>query len=111
MDTINTLPIYRVIGGVFYLYNGGLNMKTTLKQAVQKLCGNDKNLATLKYYLKNSLRNTGSQNVELEEGEVIEVQDGFVTISFTWDNIGAVNNLTNKYVDIINPKNAFEVFD
>lgn len=86
-------------------------MKVTLKKAVQLLCGTDKKLNLLKYYLKCSLNNTGNGNLELEEGEVIEIQDGFVTISFTWDMISAVNNLTNKYVDLLTPENAFEVFD
>ena len=44
-------------------------------------------------------------------GEVIEIQDGFVTISFTWDMISAVNNLTNEYVDLTTPEKAFKVFD
>ena len=86
-------------------------MNTTLKKAVQVFCGNDKKLSLLKYYLKRSLHNTGSGNLVLEEGEVIEIQDGFVTISFTWDMISAVNNLTNKYVDFTTPENAFDVFD
>lgn len=86
-------------------------MKTTLKKAVQTFCGNDKKLSLLKYYLERTLYNTRSGNLILEEGEVIEIQDGFVTISFTWDMISAVNNLTNKYVDLTTPENAFEVFD
>ena len=86
-------------------------MNITLKKAVHTFCGNDKKLSLLKYYLKRSLHNTGSDNLVLEEGEVIEIQDGFVTISFTWDMISAVNNLTNKYVDLTIPENAFEVFN
>lgn len=86
-------------------------MNTTLKKAVQAFCGNDKKLSLLKYYLKRSLHNTRNGNLVLEEGEVIEIQDGFVTISFTWDMISAVNNFTNKYVDLTTPENAFEVFD
>lgn len=86
-------------------------MNTTLKKAVQTFCGNNKKLFLLKYYLKKSLHNTGSENLVLEEGEVIEIQDGFVKISFTWDMISAVNSLTNKYVDLMTPENAFDVFD
>lgn len=86
-------------------------MKVTLKKAVQLLCSDKEELKLLKYYLKRSLQNTGTQNIELEEGEVIEIQDGLVTISFTWDMISAVNNLTNKYVDLLTPQNAFDVFD
>lgn len=86
-------------------------MKTTLKKAVQLLCSNNEKLSLFKYYLKRSLHNTESGNIVLEEGEVIEIQDGFVTISFTWDMISAVNNITNKYVDLMTPENAFEVFD
>ena len=86
-------------------------MEITLKKAVQKFCGDDEKLKLLKYYLKRSLHNTGSGNLVLEEGEVIEIQDGFVTISFTWDMISAVNNITNKYVDLMTPENAFDVFD
>lgn len=85
--------------------------KIRLKQAVNKFCGNDERLSTLKYYLKNSLRDTQSGDIVLEEGEVIEIQYGFVTISFTWDMISAVNNITNKYVDLTTPENAFDVFD
>lgn len=86
-------------------------MKVTLKQAVNMLCGDYKSTSTLKYYLRKSLRNTGMGNTVLYDGEVIEVQDGFVTISFTWDMISAINNLTNKYVDLTCPENAFIVFD
>lgn len=86
-------------------------MKTTLKKAVDVFCGKDKKLSTFKYYLKRSLKNTGYQNLELIEGEVVEIQDGFVTICFTWDTISAVNNITHKYCSITNPENAFEVFD
>lgn len=86
-------------------------MKTTLKKAVNVMCGDNKDFSLFKYYLKRSLHNTGSGNIVLEEGEVIEIQDGFVTISFTWDMISAVNNFTNKYVDLMTPENAFEVFD
>ena len=87
------------------------NQKMTLKKAVQIFCANDRKLSTFKYYLKRSLKNTGSQDLELVEGEVIEIQDGFVTICFSWDMISAVNNITHKYCDIINPESAFEVFD
>lgn len=86
-------------------------MEITLKKAVQAFCKDDEKLRLLKYYLKRSLHNTGSGNLVLREGEVIEIQDGFVTISFTWDMISAVNNLTNKYVDLMTPENAFDVFD
>lgn len=86
-------------------------MNTTLKKAVQTFCGNDENLSLFKYYLERSLQATESCNIVLEEGEMIEIQDGFVTISFTWDMISAVNNLTNEYVDLTTPENAFEVFD
>lgn len=86
-------------------------MNITLKKAVNLFCGDDKSLSLFKYYIKRSLHNTGSGNLVLEEGEVIEIQDGFVTISFTWEMISAVNNITNKYVDLITPENAFDVFD
>ena len=86
-------------------------MEITLKKAVQKFCGNDEKLSMFKYYLKQSLHNTGYGNLVLREGEVIEIQDGFVTISFTWDMTSAVNNITNKYVDLSTPENAFDVFD
>ena len=86
-------------------------MKKTLKQVVQELVPSGEKFASLKYHLKRSLQNTGEQKTVLEESEVIEVQDGFVTISFTWDMISAVNNLTNKYVDLTIPEKAFDVFD
>ena len=86
-------------------------MEVTLKKAVHLMCGNDKRLSLFKYYLKRSLRNVGCGNLVLREGEIVEFQDGFVSIVFTWDMISAVNNLTNEYVDLINPEKAFEVFD
>ena len=86
-------------------------MEITLKKAVQTFCGNDKKLSMFKYYLKRSLHNTVYGNLVLREGEVVEIQDGVVTISFTWEMISAVNNLTGKYVDLITPENAFDVFD
>ena len=86
-------------------------MEITLKKAVDLLCGDYKNTQTFKYYLRKSLNNTGTSKEVLKEDEVVEVQDGFVTISFTWDMISAVNNITNKYVDLTCPEFAFEVFD
>lgn len=86
-------------------------MEITLKKAVDLLCGDYKNTQTLKYYLRKSLNNTGTSKEVLKEDEVVEVQDGFVTISFTWDMISAVNNITNKYVDLTCPQFAFDVFD
>lgn len=86
-------------------------MKITLKKLVNELLGNKKELQTYKYYLKRTLQYNNYQNIVLYKGEVVEVQDGVVTISFSWDNISAVNNLTNLYVDIHMPDNAFNVFD
>lgn len=86
-------------------------MDITLKKAVDLLCDDYKHTQTFKFYLRRALRNTGTSKEVLTEGEVIEVQDGFVTISFTWDMISAVNNITNKYVDLTCPEFAFEVFD
>ena len=86
-------------------------MNTTLKKAVQTFCGDNKKLSLLKYYLKRSLQNTRSGNIVLEEGEVVEIQDGFVTICFTWDMISAVNNITHEYVDLTTSENAFIVFN
>ncbi len=86
-------------------------MKATLKQVVNELCGNDPKTRLFKYYLRRSLHNTESSKLILEEIGVQEIQDGFVTISFTWDNISAVNNLTNAYVDLTCPDKAFEGFD
>lgn len=86
-------------------------MDITLKKAVDLLCGDYKNTQTFKFYLRRALRDTGTSKEVLKEGEVIEVQYGYVTISFTWDMISAVNNITNKYVDLTCPEFAFEVFD
>lgn len=86
-------------------------MKMTLKKIVQIFCAKDRTLSTFKYFLKRSLKNTGMQDFELVEGGAIEIQDGFVTICFSWDMISAVNNITHKYCDLINPENAFDVFD
>lgn len=86
-------------------------MEITLKKAVQKFCGNKKELSMFKYYLKRSLQNTGYQKLVLREGEVIEIHDEAVTISFTWDMISAVNIITHKYVDLTIPERASEVFD
>ena len=86
-------------------------MEVTLKKAVKLFCENDESLSTFKYYLKNSLRKTQSGDVILKEGEIIEVQDENITITFTWDMISAVNNITNKYVDLTTPENAYDVFN
>lgn len=85
--------------------------EVTLKKAVEKMCGTKKCYQLLKYYLKRSLRNTGTQKLILREADAIEIQDGFVTISFTWDMISAVNNITHKSTDLCIPETAFEVFD
>lgn len=86
-------------------------MNITLKEAVKAFCKGRNDLGLFAYYVKRSLTNTRNNNTILKEGEVVEIQDGFVTISFTWDMISAVNNLTNKYVDLTTPEKAFEVFD
>lgn len=72
-------------------------MNTTLKNAVDKLCSNP----TLWQVLRDILMDTGSEYLILEEGEVIEVQSGDITISFTWDMITAVDNKTNRCIDLI----------
>lgn len=86
-------------------------MNRKLKDAVKKFFADNKKYNLFEYYLESSLRNTESGDLVLEEGEVIEIQDGFVTICFTWDMISAVNNITNEYVDLTTPENAFIVFN
>lgn len=61
-------------------------------------------------YIHQALRDTNNKYTKLQEGEVIEVQWQDVTISFTWDMISAVNNISNDYCDIIDAKNVFKVF-
>lgn len=85
--------------------------QVTLKDCVKAFCLNKKDCECFKYYLKRSLQNTGNQKTILREGECVEIVDGLVVISFTWDNITATNMLTHKYVDMMCPENAFEVFD
>lgn len=86
-------------------------MQVTLKKAVQLFCTDKKELSLFKYYLKRSLLNTGKQNEVLTESEPVEVQDGVVTIVFTWDNIYAINNISGKYCDLTHTEDTFEVFD
>ena len=86
-------------------------MKVTLKEAVEKFCTNEEKYGLLRYYLENALKCDKNADLVLEEGEVIEIQDGFVTICFTWDMISAVNNITDEYVDLTTPENAFIVFN
>ena len=86
-------------------------MRISLKKAVDKLFESVPNAETFKYFVKRTLQQRGYGRVMLEEGQVIEIQDGFVTVVFTWDMISAVNNLTNEYVDLLSPRNAFKVFD
>lgn len=85
--------------------------KITLKKALYKMCAGNEKLLTFKYFIKCSLRNTESGNIILREGDVVEIQDGVITISFTWDMISVVNNITHKYADLIYPEKIFEVFD
>ena len=80
-------------------------MKTTLKNAVDKLCSNP----TLWQVLHDILMDTISEDLILEEGEAVEVQTGDITISFTWDMISAVDNKTNDFVDLMTMKTDEEV--
>ena len=86
-------------------------MRVTLREAVNKFCGKNKELELFKYYLKRSLTNTKSGRIMLGEIEPIEVVDGVVTIVFTWDNVYAINHLNNKYCDLTHTEDVFEVFD
>lgn len=86
-------------------------MKVTLKEAVNKFLPDEVDKGLFRYYLEKSLSNTKSEDIELEEGEVVEIQYGFVTVCFAWDMISAVNNITNEYVDLTTPENAFIVFN
>ena len=72
-------------------------MKTTLINAVDKMCKNP----TLWQVLRDILMDTDSEDIILEETEVVELQVGDITISFTWDMITAVNNKTNRCIDLI----------
>lgn len=85
-------------------------MQTTLKKAVQLLIPNDEKHDIFRYYVKQALIRTGNQGTVLREGEVVEVTRNDVTISFMWDNISAVNNITHEYADIMNCENATKVF-
>lgn len=86
-------------------------MKVTFKQAVNKMCGDEERLSTFKFHLKQALRRTESGNLILREGDVAEIQDGLVTISLTWENISAINNITGAYCDLIYPEDADKVFN
>lgn len=67
--------------------------KCTLKKAVKVLCQNNKALA---YHLKQFLRESLHGDDILVEGEVVEVTYNNITVSFTWDYITCVDNLTNN---------------
>ena len=67
--------------------------KCTLKKAVKVLCQNNKALA---YYLKQFLHESLHADDILTEGEVVEVTYNNITVSFTWDYITCVDNLTNN---------------
>lgn len=80
-------------------------MKTTLVNAVDKLCTNP----TLWQALRDILMDTNSEDAVLEEGQAVEVQVGDITISFTWDMISAVDNRTNDFIDLMTMKTDEEV--
>lgn len=67
--------------------------KCSLKKAVKVLCQNNKALA---YYLKQFLRESLHADDVLTEDEVVEVTYNNITVSFTWDYITCVDNLTNN---------------
>ena len=83
----------------------------TLKNATNKLCIPLKDLSVFRFYIKRALFRTGNLNTILKEGEVVEIQCEDVTISFTWDMISAVNNITHEYVDLMTYWNVLKVFD
>ena len=82
-------------------------MKTTLVNAVDKLCDNP----TLWQALRDILMDTNNEDAILEEGQAVEVQVGVITISFTWDMITVVNNKTNDCIDLMSMKTDIEVLD
>ena len=67
--------------------------KCSLKKVVKVLCQNNKALA---YYLKQFLRESLHADDVLTEGEVVEITYNDITVSFTWDYITCVDNLTNN---------------
>lgn len=69
------------------------NNKCSLKKAVEVLCQNNKALA---YHLKQFLRESLHGDDILTEGEVLEITYNYITVSFTWDYITCVDNLTNN---------------
>lgn len=83
-------------------------MKTTLYKAVTML---SKNNSALQKELYDILDYTDTENIILEEGGVVEIQVGEITISFTWDMITAVNNITNDFIDLTSIKTDNEVSD
>lgn len=68
------------------------NNKCSLKKVVKLLCQNNKTLA---YYLKKFLRKSLCVDIDLFEGDTLEVTYNNITVSFTWDYITCVNNETN----------------
>ena len=66
--------------------------KCSLKKVVKLLCQNNKILA---YYLKKFLRESLCVDIDLFEGDTLEVTYNNITVSFTWDYITCVNNETN----------------
>lgn len=86
-------------------------MEVTLKEAVNVFCGNDKKYELLKYYLLKVLKLSDSEDIILREGESVEIELDAVTLYFTWEMISAFNHINFEYVDLLNPENAFNVFD
>ena len=66
--------------------------KCSLKKVIKLLCQNNKILA---YYLKKFLRESLHTDIDLFEGDEVEITYNDITVSFTWDYITCVNNLTN----------------
>lgn len=86
-------------------------MEVTLKKAVNVFCGDKKEYKTLKYYLLKVLKDSDNENIILREGETVVIELYAVTLYFTWEMISAFNHINFEYVDLLNPENAFEVFD
>lgn len=86
-------------------------MEVTLKKAVNVFCGKDKKYESLKYYLLKVLKLSDSEDIILREGETVVIEFDAVTLYFTWEMISAFNHINFEYVDLINPENAFNVFD
>lgn len=84
-------------------------MKKELKKIALEVLEHPRNRCLL-FYVKKALNISGYSKYKIDEFEHFEFSVENITFVISWDNISALNNTNNEYVDIHCIDNCFKVF-